>query len=260
MKKLGLILLTLVIILIMAGAVQAGMLIPSSEKTKENAKAPEKSPVITKTAGGEWELDRVDFIHYAKPGNTGKPAKPPKTPSCFKLMGVKWNNLPVSYVINPTNNDGLSTSFVTSAISSSAETWDNVTSSELFNDTYGVDNTAQYGVQNYSNAIVFGSFSNNDIIGVTTVWYTHKGRQIVEFDMKLNDYYQWGDATASGTPDVMDLTNIATHELGHSVGMDDIYSDTCTEVTMYGYSDNGETKKKTLESADIQGLRQMYGM
>ena len=56
----------------------------------------------------------------------------------------------------------------------------------------------------------------------------------------------------------MDLQNIATHELGHAVGLDDIYTSTCSEVTMYGYSTYMETKKRTLEQPDIKGISGIY--
>ncbi len=52
----------------------ASMIIPANDEAKKNAKAPEKSPVITETESGEWDLERVDFIHYAKPSNPAKPA------------------------------------------------------------------------------------------------------------------------------------------------------------------------------------------
>ena len=116
--------------LVFSVTVAASMMIPANDKAKENAKAPEKSPVI----GENWDLERVDFIHYAKPADPGKT----KTETCYKLLGVKWNNLPVSYVINPTNS-GLPETFVTTVISTSAETWDSVTSKELINDVYTVD-------------------------------------------------------------------------------------------------------------------------
>lgn len=238
-----------------AGAASAGMLIPASDQAKEHAKAPEKSPAISETEGGEWELERVDFIHYAKPA---EPVKPVKTETCYKLLGVKWKNLPVSYVINPINEDGLAEDFVAGAISSSAETWDAASSVELFNDAYTIDKSAQYGRQDYKNAIVFGDYPNSNVIGVTSIWFTRAGRQIVEFDILLNDDYTWGDASAN--PKIMDLANIATHELGHGVGMGDVYNASCFEVTMYGYSTEGETEKRTLEQPDIAGLRKMYGI
>lgn len=247
MKKL--ILTILVTILALSITATASMMIPANDNAKENAKAPEHSPVI----GEYWDLERVDFIHYAKPTT---PAKAPKTETCYKLMGVKWTTPPVSYVINPTNS-GLEETFVTSVISTAAETWDVTTASELFNNGYTIDYKAQYGVQNFKNAIAFGDYPDSNVIGVTSVWYTRVGKRIVEFDMLLNTDFTWGNAY--GNPSVMDLQNIATHELGHSVGMGDIYSTACSTVTMYGYSIKGETSKRTLEQPDVKGLQSMYG-
>ena len=238
-------------IVILSVSVMASMLIPANDKARENAKAPENSPVI----GENWDLERVDFIHYVKPESPGKPIK---TETCYKLLGVKWNILPVNYAINPLNPQNLSNDFVSGAISTSAETWDMVTSSELFNDIYTVDYSAQYGIQNFQNAIAFGDYPDNNVIAVTSVWYTRIGKKIVEFDMLFNTKFVWGDATNSSG--VMDLQNIATHELGHSVGLADIYSTTCSAVTMYGYSNYNEIQKRTLEQPDVSGLQKMYSI
>lgn len=255
MKKLNLSILIITLILAVAGAANAGMLLPIPEQAKEKAQAPENSPVISETPGGDWDLERVDFIHYAKPE---KPASKPGSGICYKLMGVKWNSLPVSYVINPTNQDGMPEDFVAQAISTSAETWDNETSRELFNDYYAIDGSAQYGIQDFRNVIAFGNYSNSNVIAVTSVWFTRKGKQIVEFDMLFNEEFYWGDATTAST--LMDLQNIATHELGHSVGLNDIYQSSCPDVTMYGYSNYSEISKRTLEQPDITGLRSIYGL
>lgn len=247
MKKL--IMAVLVILLVLSITATASMMIPSNDKAKENAKAPEKSPVI----GENWDLERVDFVHYAKPTNPGRPPKGPET--CYKLLGVKWKTLPVDYVINPANPDGLTEEFVTTTIATSAETWDQATISELFNDAYTIDYDAQYGVLDSQNSIVFGDYQQDGVIGVTSIWYMRKGKQIVEFDMLLDTDFAWGDAD----PTKMDLQNIATHELGHAVGMGDIYTTTCSAVTMYGYSAYGEISKRTLETPDVTGLQSMYG-
>jgi hypothetical protein len=129
---------------------------------------------------------------------------------------------------------------------------------ELFADSYDVKNTAQYGVQDYQNAISFGDYEDSGVIAVTSIWYTRRGKQIVEFDILFDTDYTWGDATIN--PEIMDLQNIATHELGHGVGLGDIYSDTCNKVTMYGYSWNGDIQKRDLEPADITGLQALYGV
>ncbi len=239
------------VFLLLSITAAASMMIPANDKAKENAKAPENSPVI----GVNWDLERVDFIHYVKPPNSGGGGA--KVETCYKLMGVKWKSLPVNYVINPSNPQNLSEEFVTSAISTSAETWDAATPTELFNNAYTINYGAQYGVQNYRNEIDFGNYPDNRVIAVTSVWYTRVGKSLVEFDMRFNTRFSWGDATVNNSK--MDLKNIAVHELGHSVGLADIYRVTCSPVTMYGYSSNGETSKRTLEQPDITGLQQMYG-
>ena len=212
----------------------------------------------TKLKYNEDELTKTTFIHY-KDGKVraidSKVVSAVNT--CYKLMGVKWSTIPVSYVINPTNPEGLSESFVTSTISTSAETWDSATSKELFNNAFTTDNTVSYGVYDGKNAIVFGDYPNNNVIAVTSVWYTIVGKRIVEFDIEFNTRFQWGDASVN--PLLMDLQNIATHELGHGVGMADIYTAKCSAVTMYGYASNGETQKRTLEAQDIKGLQLIYG-
>jgi len=200
-------------------------------------------------------LDKITFIHY-KDGKVKIEGKGARAAVCYKLLDVKWTTLPVNYVINPSNS-GLDVEFVTTAISTAAETWDAATSKELFNDTYAVDYNINYGVQDYKNAITFGSYPDNNVIAITSIWYTRVGKKIVEFDMLFNTYYTWGDATAN--PNIMDLQNIATHELGHSVGLDDVYNSACSAVTMYGYSNYGETQKRTLEQPDVTGLQKIYG-
>ncbi len=250
MKFRHLILVLVITSIFLSVFTAASMLIPANDKAKENANAPNNSPVI----GENWDLERVDFIHYVRPSN---PRRPPKTEMCYKLMGVKWTAVPVSYAINP-NNSGLPEAFVTSAVSISAETWDAATSSELFNDAYSIDYSAQYGIQDFKNSIAFGDYPDNNVIAVTSVWYIRVGKRIVEFDQLYNTRFAWGDASLN--PSVMDLQNIATHELGHGVGLADIYSTTCSAVTMYGYSTEGETSKRTLEQPDITGLQKMYGI
>lgn len=237
-----------------AGVVNASMIIPNSDRAKERSNAPEHSAAISETAGGEWDLERVDFIHYAKPD---RPAKPGKSPVCYKLMGVQWKSLPVGYYVNPANQSGLSENFILNVLANSITAWDEETSSGLFGQSYA-DYGAQYGVQDYKNAIVFGNYANSNVIAITSVWFTRKNRQIVEFDMLFNEKFAWGNAEIN--PLLMDLENIATHEFGHALGLDDVYDNACAAVSMYGYASEGETAKRTLEIPDIKGLQSVYGL
>lgn len=243
MKKLGLGILIGVVILTLSGVAVA-----ISNQGAEKSKAP--------------DFGKIEFIHWKKDFAKPEAAKAPKPPSCYKFLTptkVKWTALPISYVINPTNTQELTQDFITNAVFNSAETWDVAIRKELMNDAYTIDPAAAYGTQDYKNAITFGDYPTEGVIAVTTVWYNPATKSIVEFDVMFDTDWTWGDATSDVTK--MDLQNIATHELGHGVGLADVYDTTnCSAVTMYGYSDYGDIQKRTLGTPDITGLQTLYGI
>ncbi len=270
MKKIGLGIL-IVITVLAIGSVATAMLIPAADQAKEKAEV-ENSPVIEKvdehlvlTSPG---LERIVFIHYkkgfAKPPWAGG-GKKPKEPACYDFLGkrVKWQELPADYVIDPDNPDGLTEDFVISAISAGAEEWDFHTSADLFG-TYSIDYESSWDsdAPDGRNELLFGDYPEEGVIAVAVVWGYFSGppslREIIEFDVLFDTDYRWGDATVNLS--VMDLQNIATHEIGHGAGLDDIYDNVCSEVTMYGYSDYGEIIKRDLEQPDITGIQKLYGL
>jgi len=245
-------------------------------KSGEKGKAKEKAP----------SLERIEFIHWKKsfakpPCNNNGICEPqlgenPSCPDCkdaddeepsvlcYDFMGsygkklLKWKKLPVSYVVNPDVPAGLSADFVKAAVADAAAEWDYWTEPELFSNAYGVSSDVQYGVLDGKNAVTFGDYTTAGVIGVTSVWYNPATKAIVEFDFMFDTDWTWGDATDPQTPDIMDLQNIATHELGHAAGLADVYDGPCSDVTMYGYSDNGDTAKRTLGEPDIVGITTLY--
>ena len=236
----------LVILIAVTVLAFSGVALAISNQGAEKSKAP--------------DLEKIEFIHYKKDFAKPGAAKAPKAPACYKFLSptkIRWTALPVNYVINPTNFQNLTPDFITSAVYKSAETWDAATSKELINNTYTVDYTETYGAQDYKNAIVFGNYPTAGVIAVTTIWYNPATKAIVEFDVMFDTDWTWGDATVDTTK--MDLQNIATHELGHGVGLADVYETACDAVTMYGYSDYGETQKRTLEIPDVTGIQTLYG-
>jgi predicted Zn-dependent protease len=246
MNKIGLLIIVIIVAVALSGIASASA-VPAADK-----------------ANGK-NLVPVDVIHwqkgFAKPGGGDND----KGPTCYAFLKygktlLKWDSPPVSYVINPTAS-GLSHDFVTSAIQSAAETWDNATSVELFSNTYIVDDTAVSGVlskvSDSRNTITWGNYPQSGVIAVTRYWIDTTTNSIAEFDIMFDTDYAWGDAASNSS--LMDVQNIATHELGHGIGLSDVYKMPCSAVTMYGYSDNGDISKRDLAEPDIIGLQALYG-
>lgn len=226
-------------------------------------------------------LSKITFIHYRKgyqpenlPTAKASEAKPPwaggggggttgsGTESCYTYLAkdAKWKTLP-SYIVNPTNEDGMDETWVYDTITASAEKWDTESGYSVFNSP-ALDTTASFDFDTYDgeNVVMFGNYPNAGVIAVTNVWGYFGGkpstRELVEWDMLFNESYDWGDATIDST--LMDLESIATHELGHSAGLGDLYDVSCSTMTMYGYGSEGETYARSLEDGDIAGIVQLY--
>lgn len=241
------IIVTLVVLFIMMGDVSASK-IDKEQKTDCGSGEDVKEEVVGLTPDGhDFIIKRVMEFKVKQKGSGSSPI----TSTCYKLMGIKWASLPVTYSINPSNPQDIDP---ISAINTAARTWDDKTSQSLFQ--YDGQTSNKYGTSGDGNVISFGSISSSNTIAVTTVWYTRVGKRILETDMLFNTFYTWG---TDGSLGVMDIQNIATHELGHTFGLSDLYN-SCTTQTMYGYSENGDIDKRTLESGDIAGLISLYGI
>jgi hypothetical protein len=213
-------------------------------------------------------LTKITFIHYKK--GHAKPPKPPgkdkdKKVACYGFLGrgVYWKDLPQELVITSDNPDGMTKKFIVDAFVNSAEVWDAETSKNLYS-VYKVEDSADWDddVPDGRNELSFGDYPKDGVIAVANVWGYFGGppqfREIIEFDILFDTDFTWGDADKDNT--VMDLENIATHEMGHGWGLDDMYDTACSDVTMYGYSKEGEITKRTLETPDIKGIQELYGV
>jgi len=224
--------------------------------------------------------EKIVYIHYKKgygkpegtPGNG--PEKEDEGYYTLLVKGAKWKgSLPLTYVINPT--DGPDLDLVLNAIYSSAVEWDSNTGEELFHDYSFDPDDANYFVIDYHadwddtleeiddrNELVFGDYPQEGVIAVCIVWGRFGGppsqREIFEFDIMFDTDFIWGDADELEEA-VMDLQNIATHELGHGAGLGDLYNTKTSKETMHGYSSYGDIEKRDLYLGDKAGIQFLYG-
>ncbi|KKQ82749.1 MAG: Peptidase M10A and M12B matrixin and adamalysin [Parcubacteria group bacterium GW2011_GWB1_38_8] len=185
----------------------------------------------------------------------------PKAPKCYAVMadGAKWKTVENWEVFA---GAGLGGAFLLDRLTHSINTWEIVATNPniLGVGSLGAGAIVDPFTLDNENQVSFGDLENGTI-AVTVVWGIWGGptfnRQIVAWDQIYNTDYSWTE-DALLEPTKMDFWNIAIHELGHSMGLSDIYNSSCSEVTMYGYGTEGETKKRDLAPADVTGINLLY--
>lgn len=185
--------------------------------------------------------------------------------SCFAFIanGARWR-VTEPYVLDTTNQDGMSSAFVALTINNAFNTWDSQVSFDIFGsrDTSSAVDGADTQAPDGKNEVMFRPLAVQGAIAVTIVWGFFSGppkqREIVEYDLIFDDPdFKWGDAKVESTP-VMDLLNIAVHEIGHACGLADLNDSSCSEETMFGVAAIDETKKRTLNAGDKAGIKKLY--
>jgi hypothetical protein len=76
---------------------------------------------------------------------------------------------------------------------------------------------------------------------------------VVETDQRFNSRYSYSNTGAAGKYDVQ---SIATHESGHSIGLD--HADSSSQLTMFFQTLTGTKYLRSLAKGDVRGLRARY--
>ncbi len=191
----------------------------------------------------------------------GEDPEEPDTSSCYTFLskGAKWKTLE-PYLVDATNTRGIDITFVTSNFAMDIGKWETSAGVNILGDEItGIVDGADLESPDNKNEVYFADVEYEGAIAIAIVWGIFGGpppfRELVEWDMIFDDVdFDWG----IGETGKMDFESIATHELGHAVGLGDLYNTECSEETMYGYASYGETKKRTLEAGDIRGVQELY--
>ncbi|UCG42225.1 MAG: matrixin family metalloprotease [candidate division WOR-3 bacterium] len=179
-----------------------------------------------------------------------KPEKPGgrKPPKLYSYSGFHREPASCYYEVNQGVAGWLD------AIQASNATWD--AAGSVFRFYYDGTTTATGPTYDGTNVVTAANLGSGGILAQNTYWYLRKGKLVLENDIVFNSYYDW---STSGEPSKYDVQNICTHEMGHCLVLNDMYTSLAAEQTMYGYAGLGETKKRTLEQGDKDGILRIYG-
>ncbi len=208
------------------------------------------------------------FIHrknsQAKGGSGGGGGS-----TCYAYLasGAKWKTVE-PWAMNPVNTENLTEATIFASFAADILKWEDATDGVVNNSGGNILGTgtsvtdlleADVSAPDDANEVYFGALDDPNTIAVTITWGIFGGapanRKLVAWDMVFNEAYDW---SASGEAAKMDFENIATHELGHAVGMSDLYTSSCVNETMYGYAAEGDTNKRTLNAGDLVGMNKLY--
>jgi Matrixin len=102
------------------------------------------------------------------------------------------------------------------------------------------------------NVIEFG-YPGGTALAVNYIWY--QSGKILEADTRFNKGdYKW--TTRKSVKNKYHIINVAAHELGHQVGLEDL-GDPHGRLTMFGRTSKGERSKVSLGRGDMRGLAEL---
>ncbi|MBU1130104.1 matrixin family metalloprotease [Patescibacteria group bacterium] len=211
------------------------------------------------------EVQGYAFVHYKKGYVKPLNANARKEPKCYDFL-AKWTKWKTTepYFINPTNTRELDETFIVDNLADNINKWEAEAGVEILENGTKTNEILEadfdWPIDN-KNEVYFADVSLEGAIAVNIAWGVFSGppdsRELLEWDQVYDDIdFDWG----IGEEHKMDFENIATHELGHAVGLGDLYKDDCSEETMYGWASEGETNKRTLGEGDKLGIQELYGL
>ena len=165
---------------------------------------------------------------------------------------IKWNTNSVTYYVNTL---GVPPGCLAS-IQAAMQTWTDVPTSS-FRFVYGGPTTRKArNPKDGINIICFRKMSKKAKVARNYVQWNKESGEIYDSDIVLNTAHKFS-ATDRCPKDSYDIQGVLTHELGHPLSLNELKKSIHDEKTMYWEEVKGETKKRTLDQDDIDGITYM---
>jgi hypothetical protein len=194
--------------------------------------------------------------------------------SAYTLTGYRWNtrNPQIKLYLKDDaylRNEGLNPTNVQGAIAAAANTWDAATNQNLFADTnlVTVSSSVKADVYDAKNVAAWKAMTGTSALAYSRTWYSSNKMNTnyysaLESDLVFNTGYSWKTTGIDGTMyqgGPLDVQTVALHELGHTIGLGDLYGKSQfvndKRQVMHYY----DRIKRTLGNGDKTGAWTLYG-
>jgi len=166
---------------------------------------------------------------------------------------IKWNTNTVTYYVNTSGGPPGSIA----AIQAAMQTWTDVSAS-TFRFVYGGPTTsAERNPKDGINIIYFRKMGNKARVARNYVQWNKESGELYDSDIVFNTAHKLSAADKC-PEDSYDIQGVLTHELGHALILNELCKQTHNEKTMYWKENKGDTKKRTLDQDDIDGISYLY--
>jgi hypothetical protein len=199
-------------------------------------------------------VERVVFIDYGRPAGPNAQATASAAATDFHLLAghPSWAaDSTISYSVFTTGCTPDCTG-ATSAVNAGFDAWE--VSGLTFTRSNSPDEDPCGGTDSVSWTPIDGS---GGILASTAVCQTlGPNKEIVGFQTVFDTGDPWSDSGASG---MFDIQATATHEEGHTTGLDHVHKPADARLTMYPYITAGDIGFRTLGCGDRLGVNALYG-
>lgn len=181
--------------------------------------------------------------------------------------GMSWSSSTpnLSFTIHRSGSDDIADESEDLAIRLAFQAWEDVSGSgvEFYEDagpnrdrskTSYTDNQVHMVVFDETNETGFFGSSSSGLVAITPVEFV--GNQIIDADIIFNGRdWKFSTHTVNNGASAFDIQSVATHEVGHFLGLD---HSPVWGSTMVPYTYGGTTSQRSLEADDVAGAVALY--
>ncbi|HET7217864.1 MAG TPA: matrixin family metalloprotease [Vicinamibacterales bacterium] len=187
-----------------------------------------------------------------------------------RTQSLRWRDFPIRYYVTNASDDQVTAQQFQTTIARSFSTWHSVPTAQTSSTFVGFVQARPF-VEDGASVLGFLSRPDQDrTLAATTFTVDVTDGRILESDIYFNTIFAWS-VSETGTADRFDLESIATHEIGHMLGLShSALGETeliaggrrviAAESVMFPIAfSRGNTADRTLKADDIAGMSDIYG-